>query len=323
MSKLRLSVAMCTYNGARFLGQQLESIAAQTRLPDELIVCDDQSTDESIEIIKSFARHAPFPVRVESNEKNLGVTKNFEKTIGLCAGDVIALSDQDDVWHPEKLIRSESILCQRPSVGLVFTDADVVDEGLTPLDVRLWDWVRFARSERKSVLEGHGLEVLLNHNVVTGATMVFRATFKPLVLPIPGIWVHDGWIALLICVRAELALIPDPLISYRKHALQQTGLPDLTFAGRLEAARRNRSAEYWEELQRYAMAIGRLEQSNSEFDLSSVRSQFCLKTMHLCARARMPRRRVQRLAPVFRELATMRYRRFSRGWRSAVSDLAV
>src|SRR5882724_11959920 len=99
MKGQRISVAMCTYNGAGFLSEQLESIAAQTRLPDELVICDDRSTDESVEIVRNFARHTPFSVRLEMNEENLGSTKNFEKSIGLCQGEIIALADQDDVWR--------------------------------------------------------------------------------------------------------------------------------------------------------------------------------------------------------------------------------
>ena len=98
MATPRLSIAMCTYNGARFLSEQLESIAVQTRLPDELIVCDDRSTDGSVEIIRNFALHAPFEIRLEINTNNLGSTKNFEKAIGLCKGEIIALADQDDVF---------------------------------------------------------------------------------------------------------------------------------------------------------------------------------------------------------------------------------
>src|SRR6266567_6944512 len=110
MSKSRISVAMCTYNGARFLREQLESIAAQSRLPDELVVCDDGSTDETVETIKAFVGRAPFAVRLEINSKNLGSTKNFEKAIGLCEGEIIALADQDDVWKPQKLAVLEATL---------------------------------------------------------------------------------------------------------------------------------------------------------------------------------------------------------------------
>src|SRR4029077_8380451 len=117
MNKPRLSIAMCTYNGARFLPEQLESIAAQTRLPDELVVCDDGSADESAEIVRNFGKNAPFPVRLELNEKNLGATKNFEKAIGLCQGDLISLADQDDVWKPQKLSKLWLVFQENPGAG--------------------------------------------------------------------------------------------------------------------------------------------------------------------------------------------------------------
>ena len=97
------SIALCTYNGERFLSQQLESLAAQTILPDELVICDDASSDSSLRILEDFAQKAPFIVRIFKNPKNLGYIKNFEKAIGLCSMDVIFLSDHDDYWESEKL----------------------------------------------------------------------------------------------------------------------------------------------------------------------------------------------------------------------------
>src|ERR1700704_2935070 len=114
MSELRIWVALCMYNGADFLSEQLESIAAQTRLPDELVVCDDGSSDDSTDIVRNFAKNASFPVRLEVNEKNLGSTKNFEKAIGLCNGDIISLADQDDVWKLHKLAVLEAALKNHP-----------------------------------------------------------------------------------------------------------------------------------------------------------------------------------------------------------------
>ena|SRR2546421_3140447 len=91
-------VAMCTYNGARHVREQLESFAAQTRLPaDELVICDDCSTDQTINILPDFGAGASFPVHIQVNKFNLGSTKNFEQAISFCHGDLIALSDQDDV----------------------------------------------------------------------------------------------------------------------------------------------------------------------------------------------------------------------------------
>ncbi len=103
----RISVALCTYNGERFLPQQLASMAKQTRLPDELVVCDDRSTDRTMALVREFAASSPYPVRIFENEHNLGFAANFERAIRLCEGDLIALSDQDDIWYPIRLERSE------------------------------------------------------------------------------------------------------------------------------------------------------------------------------------------------------------------------
>lgn len=105
--KLSISVAMCTYNGSAFLQEQLDSIAAQTRLPDELVICDDGSSDSTVDIVERFAHGVSFRVQLFRNPQNLGSTRNFEQAMRLCTGDLIALSDQDDVWMPEKLARQK------------------------------------------------------------------------------------------------------------------------------------------------------------------------------------------------------------------------
>src|SRR5258708_1747298 len=121
---IKVSVALCTYNGARFLREQLESIAAQTHIPAELVACDDASTDDSFSILESFAKSAVFPVRLVRNEIRVGSTKNFEQAIGLCTGEIIALCDQDDVWLPEKLARIGEELARHRDAVMVFSDAE-------------------------------------------------------------------------------------------------------------------------------------------------------------------------------------------------------
>src|SRR5215468_7332763 len=125
---MKISVAICTYNGARFVREQLASIAAQTRPPDELIVCDDGSKDATVEIINSFARASGFPVQLKINEARLGSTRNFDQALGLCNGEGIAFSDQDDVWLPQKLEMLEKHLMR--GAALAFTDGEVVDSSL-------------------------------------------------------------------------------------------------------------------------------------------------------------------------------------------------
>src|SRR5438270_9952995 len=120
MSPLTMSVAMCTFNGEAFLDAQLESIGAQGRPPDELIVCDDGSTDRSREIIAQFARRFAFPTRVTVNQTNLGSTRNFEQAISLCSSNVVVLADQDDIWYPNKLKSIEKPFLQSQDVVAVF-----------------------------------------------------------------------------------------------------------------------------------------------------------------------------------------------------------
>ena len=102
---MKISIALCTYNGEKFLREQLDSFSVQTRLPDEVVVGDDCSTDRTVEILEEWAKTAPFRVEIVRNPQNLGYEKNFEQTMLRCTGDVIFPSDQDDVWLPEKLSR--------------------------------------------------------------------------------------------------------------------------------------------------------------------------------------------------------------------------
>lgn len=220
---MNLSIALCTYNGAVYLNEQLKSIAAQTRTPDELVISDDKSTDDTLSLIEDFAATADFPVRFSVNESNLGTAKNFEKAIGLCRGDVIVLSDQDDVWHSDKLESIERIFQAKPQLSLVFSNAEVVDDTLRFLDHTLFDWVHFDDQKQRLVKSGRALDLQLRENLVLGATVAFRANLKELVLPISGTGplVHDGWIVLLIAAVGEIDFINRPLLKYRQHSAQQ------------------------------------------------------------------------------------------------------
>lgn len=320
MARRRLSVAMCTYNGARYLKEQLDSIAFQTRPPDELVVCDDGSRDSTVEIVQVFKSRAAFPVRLTINEKNLGSTKNFEKAIGLCSGDIIALSDQDDVWQPEKLMLIEAKFSESPGIGLVFTDAEVVDEDLRPMGYQLWQSKGFSLAEQKKIATGKSVEVLLKHNVVTGASIAFRAKFRELFQPIPADWVHDGWIALIIAAFGNLAAIPDPLIQYRQHLNQQIGTKKLGFLKQLTVSHRTESKSYYSQLNQYRAARDRLQGKISVIPDKEVLSKLDSKIAHLTARGNIPEKKLHRLPAVLKELIAIRYHRYSNGWKSAAKD---
>src|SRR5437899_4187103 len=149
MMTAMISVALCTYNGDRFLAEQLSSILNQERLPDELVLCDDRSMDATLAMARRFAEAAPFPMRIEANASNLGSTRNFAQAIELCRGDIVVLADQDDVWFPHKLAVLERALLDDPGAGFAFSDAEMVDEHLQPIGYKLWDALRFSQPERR------------------------------------------------------------------------------------------------------------------------------------------------------------------------------
>jgi glycosyltransferase involved in cell wall biosynthesis len=331
MSAMRLSVALGTYNGERFLREQLDSVAAQTRPPDELLVSDDRSTDGTRRLVESFAAAAPFPVRLHVNDVNLGAARNFGHAVELCSGDVIALCDQDDVWLPEKLRRYEEVFESGADVGLVFGDALIVGEDLSPTGRRLWDWT-FTPAVRRE-LRRDAFLALLRRNVVTGATVAFRARFKPLALPIPADlnMIHDAWIALVVAAVSRVVPLPGPLVKYRQHEGQQLGVSagsgldgsggrfvfDDSAAGRAGYyAGEVRKVERLADRFRQAAAVGGWPRN-----LKARAAMLDEVAAHYRVRGRTRAGRAERLPAVLWELLRLRYHRYSNGLSSAALDL--
>jgi hypothetical protein len=220
--KETISIALCTYNGERFLPRQLASILEQTRLPDEMVVCDDGSTDGTLEILHDFAHQATFPVKVIRNGHTLGSSENFVQAIGLCEGTFIALSDQDDIWYPSRLERSERELNNHPEAALLFSDADLIDEQGGLLGSRLWMSTGFSPRARRQLAAGE-YRLCVELRFVTGATVMLRSSFKQTCFPIGEGWIHDEWLGASTSLFGDLRPVSDPLICYRKHSSQQIG----------------------------------------------------------------------------------------------------
>ena len=328
MPRMRISVAMCTYNGADFLPAQLASIAAQTRPPDEIIVCDDASNDETRALLESFARTSAIPVSLYFSDENAGSVKNFERAIGLCTGDVIALSDQDDVWRNDKLHLVEGSFRQNPAAGMVFSDAEIVDRNLKPVGQRMWGQVGFDAQKQKLMRAGRSLEVLITGWTVTGATMAFRSDYVKLALPIPTniAMIHDGWIALTIAAVADVVFIEQPLIKYRQHVRQQIGAPKRPPAepqrglqGFETALRRRNSAAELHEI--LSVLEQRLCAQQKSYDCRRALTFVADYSHHLDVRANLPRKRLSRLPTILRELMSLRYHEYANGFKSAAKDL--
>jgi glycosyltransferase involved in cell wall biosynthesis len=209
-SKLTISIAMATYNGAKYIREQLDSLAAQTLLPDELIISDDGSTDETISIIEGFMKTSPFPVLVSRNEQRLGYADNFVRAVGLCKSKIIAFCDQDDVWLPEKIA----------TVMAVFQTSDDMAVGHN-----------FGVIDAAGVVTLPSYFAYLAHQklparlCVKGCTLAFRQTLITACgWPAPSIGIsHDVWVATLAEAAGRRSTIADVLISHRIHGANVSG----------------------------------------------------------------------------------------------------
>lgn len=318
------SVAMATYNGARYLPAQLTSLAAQTLLPGELVACDDGSTDGTVAVLERFASDAPFPVRVFRNPVNLGSTGNFAQAIGRCTGDVIFLCDQDDLWHPHKLARFAATFDADPAVGLVASDLELVGPDGRELGRRVWGELPFPPALRAAVEAGGGPRLWVRYNTVTGAAAAFRADLREVILPIPPGWVHDAWVALVAAAFRPVRLIADPLTQYRAHAGQQIGSEPLTVRRQVRAARRMDAAYFAKVAACFAAAADRLEQFRDRLTDPTVVELLRGKAAFASAqRAMRDGSRAGRVAPALRQLLTGNYATYGRGLKGFAADLLL
>lgn len=325
MGDFRISVALCTYNGARFLLDQLNSIACQTRLPEELVIFDDRSSDGTVAIAKAFALQSPFPVRVEVNEQNLGSRRNFERSVSSCSGDVIALADQDDVWEPQKLAVIETMFREHDTAGYVFSDAELLDAEGSFLNEALWESVGFSDALLNRFSTGLQAPVLLRRSVVTGATMAFRSSLKDVIIPFSPNFEHDCWIALLAsCIGRYGVPISERLIRYRQHSAQQIGARRKSIPERIAALRRGETQEYdrarlgMSDLRERLLLAADQGRVYPAGHLRLVEEKLKHCSCRCVARSEQGLKRVRK---VLAEALTGRYGMFSNSWRSIVADL--
>lgn len=221
---MKTSVALCTYNGEKFLGQQIDSILNQTVAVDEIVVCDDGSTDQTIPILNQYLAKYPDIFKIYRNEKNLRSVKNFEKAISLCSNDVIFLSDQDDLWLPEKVESYLHYFSRHPHVNVLCSNGYGIDENNEVLDViAVWDLPKLIEEKEGSF--DYFATLAFMSNFATGAAMAIRKNFLPEVIPFPIIkdFHHDEWIALVAAEKGKFGFLHEKLFKYREHSAQQVG----------------------------------------------------------------------------------------------------
>ncbi|MFY7829700.1 MAG: glycosyltransferase family 2 protein [Flectobacillus sp.] len=231
MNAPTISIALCTYNGSKYIKTQLESIINQTLKPSEIIICDDNSTDDTLSIIQSI--ETSIPVRIYANKPALRTVKNFERAVSLCTGDLIMFSDQDDFWVPTKLEIMSRYMQEHPNTNVLFSNALLVDENLNSLHKKMWETVNLNEHELQRWRNGYSTEILMAGSRVTGCTMCFRRTIVPEIIPFPtqidNDFIHDGWIAMYASITNSIDFINEDLIWYRQHPAQQVGAKDSEF----------------------------------------------------------------------------------------------
>lgn len=320
---------MASYNGADYIRAQIDSFAAQTRLPDELIVFDDCSQDSTLSIIQQFARKAPFEVKIFANEKNIGYVKNFSKALSYCSGDIVLLSDQDDVWLPAKLSKLEEYFQVHPEVLLLIHDIAFCKSDLVPIGQTKIERMRGIFDLQKSY--------------VVGMASAIRRDFLKLCLPIPDIegLTHDAWLHMCAHALDAKRVIEDVLVLHRRHGANvTTGNPlnvdFVTTPAYFRETRPNlfRRLEQMKDdmiLQSYISAalLEWLEQGSDIFlranyadseiiDRSTTdMRQRCIAETLRCEI--LSKQCVKRLSMIYKLYRSSGYRYF-RGWKSLVSD---
>lgn len=332
----RLSVVLATYNGEQFLEEQLDSLNAQTRLPDELVVADDRSTDDTLQILRSFERRARFPVRLIERTEHLGTCDTFEEALRSAHGDLLFICDQDDRWHPEKLDVMADRMRRRPDALLAFSDAVLVDANGARLSRSRWRVAGFGPGEW-AAMERDPFGQMMTRQIVSGCTAAIRSELLPALLPFPAglhpalpTMMYDRWISLLAAAAGEVLVVPERLVDYRIHPGQQIGIPALPLrrvapktALRLgqfvapKIEKDGRFAYQIEHLKEIAkrLAVAGLDSATSELWIR-------LADDHLRTRERLSSSRAKRVRPVVRDyLGADGYRRFSLGAAAALSDV--
>ncbi len=321
----RVSVALGTHNGAAFLRAQLESILLQSHPVDEIVLSDDASSDGTVELAERVVAErrstdAPTPsIVVHRNAVALGVTANFEQALRAASGDLIALCDQDDVWHVDRVARAIDEFARRPGLDLVAAEARLVDDEGAPLGRSLLETLGVDEAVRSRLASDAAFGELLKRNVLTGATMMVTRSLVERASPFPASWVHDEWLAIVASVGGGIAVVPEPVIDYRQHGANQIGVSRLGPGGKLARLREPRTA-------RNAALLARAEDLAARLPAIApsdprVEAEVRSKLDHELMRHSLPTARLPRIAPVWREWRSGAYERYGRGAQDVLRDL--
>ena len=212
-----ISVAMATYNGEKYIKKQLESIRLQKLPADEVIICDDLSSDNTVEICRDFIKQYSLDNwHVFVNESNVGFCLNFYGAVSRCSGDIIFLSDQDDEWLPEKISVMANCIESHPEISVLSSRYDVIDGESNPIDNSN---VKYLGNRFDGSLDYVTLESLIGCSYIRGFSICFKREISALIKPIDlkSLLAHDWLICALGCIKSNTAILNTVLTHYRYH----------------------------------------------------------------------------------------------------------
>lgn len=201
-----ISIALCTHNGEKYLEQQLDSLLEQTYQNIEIIVVDDCSSDNTVNILERYASKDK-RIIIYTNQSNLGFNKNFEKAFTLCKGEYIAICDQDDIWRLDKI---KLLIDNIGSCSLIYSNSELIDERGNLLGRTLLDkCIRYT---------GDDPRVFSIYNFIAGHNILFKRTLLQKALPIPKDVIYDWWLCLVATNYGVITVLDKSLVQYRQHA---------------------------------------------------------------------------------------------------------
>lgn len=320
-----ISVALCTYNGADYVEEQVASILDQDRAPDELVVSDDGSSDGTLQVVAATVEAAASrgvrpEVVVLAGTSPSGVTANFERAVAKTTRPLIALSDQDDIWHPDRL-GSLAARFEDPSLTFVHTDARLVDDAGRPLGPTLFESLELSEQELRLEEEGRAFEALLRRNLATGATVVFRRELLDRARPFPPEWVHDEWLAVVAAATGRVGVVRETTIDYRQHGRNQIGVTDPTLGYKVRRVLEPRGDRNTRLAKQFGVLADRLEALGDAVP-PAYASAARQKAGFEATRAAMAPSRIRRIGTVIGLARRGLYARFaSRGRADIIRDL--